>query len=79
MKEILIIQVYRHLNGNASKLVSAFSDGTKYAGHEIEIISLVKTNLSGVLHDNVMSIPNAKQYINLFKRRYKFFNDQTYA
>ena len=52
MKKILIIQGSGRPNGNTSQLVSAFAKGAKAAGHEIEIVSLIKNEVKGCLGCN---------------------------
>lgn len=52
MKKILIIQGGGRPNGNTDQLVKAFAKGAVDAGHDIEIISLVKNEIKGCLGCN---------------------------
>ena len=52
MKKILVIQGGGRLNGNTDQLVKAFTKGTVDAGHEVEIISLIKNEVKGCLGCN---------------------------
>ncbi len=52
MKKILIIQGGGRPNGNTAQLVKAFAKGAVDAGHEIEIISLIKNEVKGCLGCN---------------------------
>ena len=52
MKKILVIQGGGRTNGNTSQLVNAFAKGAKDAGHEIEVISLIKNEVKGCLGCN---------------------------
>ena len=53
MKKILIIQGGGRPNGNTDQLVKAFAKGAVDAGHEVEIISLIKNEVKGCLGCNV--------------------------
>lgn len=52
MKKILIIQGGGRPKGNTAQLVSHFAKGAEEAGHEVEIISLVKNEVKGCLGCN---------------------------
>ena len=52
MKKILIIQGGGRPNGNTDQLVKAFVKGAVDAGHEVEIISLIKNEVKGCLGCN---------------------------
>ena len=52
MKKILIVQGGGRPNGNTDQLVKAFAKGTVDAGHEVEIISLIKNEVNGCLGCN---------------------------
>ena len=52
MKKILIIQGGGRPNGNTDQLVRAFTKGAVDAGHEVEIISLIKNEVKGCLGCN---------------------------
>lgn len=52
MKKILIIQGGGRPNGNTDQLVKAFAKGAVDAGHEVEIISLIKNEVNGCLGCN---------------------------
>ena len=52
MKKILIIQGGGRPNGNTDQLVKAFAKGAVDAGHEVEIISLIKNEVKGCLGCN---------------------------
>ena len=52
MKKILIIQGGGRPNGNTDQLVKAFAKGAVDAGHEVEIISLIKNEINGCLGCN---------------------------
>ena len=52
MKKILIIQGGGRPNGNTDQLVKAFTKGAVDAGHEVEIISLIKNEVKGCLGCN---------------------------
>lgn len=52
MKKILIIQGGGRPDGNTDQLVKAFAKGAVDAGHEVEIISLIKNNIKGCLGCN---------------------------
>lgn len=49
MKKILIIQGGGRANGNTAQLVNSFAKGAKNAGHEVEILSLLKHEVRGCL------------------------------
>lgn len=42
MKRILVIQGGGRPNGNTAQLIAAFLEGAKSAGHQTEVISLLK-------------------------------------
>lgn len=52
MKKILIIQGGGGPNGNTDQLVKAFAKGAEEAGHEVEIVSLLKNEIKGCLGCN---------------------------
>lgn len=52
MKQILIIQGGGRPHGNTSRLVDAFSKGASEAGHQVEIVSLLKNEVKGCLGCN---------------------------
>ena len=52
MKKILVIQGGGRPNGNTDQLVKAFTKGVVDAGHEVEIISLIKNEVKGCLGCN---------------------------
>ena len=52
MKNILIILGGGRPNGNTARLANAFAAGAQEAGHRVEIISLVKTEVRGCLGCN---------------------------
>ena len=52
MKKILVIQGGGRPNGNTDQLVKAFAKGAVDAGHEVEIISLIKDEVKGCLGCN---------------------------
>lgn len=52
MKKILIIQGGGRPNGNTDQLVKAFARGAVEAGHEVEIVSLLKNEIKGCLGCN---------------------------
>ena len=52
MKKILIIQGGGRPNGNTDQLVKAFAKGAVDAGHDVEIISLIKNEIKGCLGCN---------------------------
>ncbi len=52
MKKILIIQGGGRPNGNTDQLVKAFAKGAEDAGHEVEIVSLLKNEIKGCLGCN---------------------------
>ena len=52
MKKILIIQGGGRPNGNTDQLVKAFVKGAVDAGHDVEIISLIKNEIKGCLGCN---------------------------
>lgn len=52
MKKVLIIQGGGRPNGNTSQLVSAFVKGAEEAGHQVETISLMKSEVKGCLGCN---------------------------
>lgn len=52
MKKILIIQGGGRPNGNTDQLVQAFAKGAEEAGHEVEIVSLLKNEIKGCLGCN---------------------------
>ena len=52
MKKILVIVGGGRTNGNTEQLVSAFIKGAEEVGHQVERISLVKTEVKGCLGCN---------------------------
>lgn len=52
MKRILVIQGGGRPNGNTAQLVSHFVQGAKEAGHNVEVISLLKNEVKGCLGCN---------------------------
>lgn len=52
MKKILVIQGGGRANGNTAQLVSSFAKGVEDAGHKVEIISLMKSEVKGCLGCN---------------------------
>ena len=52
MKNILVIQGGGRPRGNTARLVESFAQGAKEAGHNIEIISLLKYEVKGCLGCN---------------------------
>lgn len=52
MKKILVILGGGRANGNTNQLVDAFIHGARDAGHEVEEISLLKTQVQGCLGCN---------------------------
>lgn len=52
MKTILVIQGGGRPNGNTAQLISAFVKGAQDAGHQIETISLLRTEVKGCLGCN---------------------------
>ena len=52
MKNILVIQGGGRPRGNTARLVESFAQGAKEAGHNIEIISLLKHEVKGCLGCN---------------------------
>lgn len=52
MKNILIINGGGRPNGNTAQLVQAFADGAQEAGHQIELVSLTKTEVKGCMGCN---------------------------
>lgn len=52
MKNILVIQGGGRPQGNTAQLVNAFAKGAQDAGHQVEVISLVKTEVKGCLGCN---------------------------
>lgn len=52
MKKILVILGGGRANGNTNQLVDAFIHGARDAGHEVEKISLLKTQVQGCLGCN---------------------------
>lgn len=52
MKNILVIVGGGRPNGNTAQLVNAFADGAREMGHQIEIVSLSKTEVRGCLGCN---------------------------
>lgn len=52
MKNILVIQGGGRANGNTAQLVSSFAKGVEDAGHKVEIISLMKSEVKGCLGCN---------------------------
>lgn len=52
MKNILIIQGGGRPKGNTAQLVNAFRNGAEEAGHQVEVVSLNKTEVKGCLGCN---------------------------
>ena len=52
MKHILVILGGGRANGNTAQLARAFIKGAEEAGHEVELVSLVKTEVKGCLGCN---------------------------
>lgn len=52
MKNILVVQGGGRPNGNTSQLVMSFAKGAEEAGHEVEMISLLKNEVKGCLGCN---------------------------
>lgn len=52
MKNILVVQGGGRANGNTAQLVSSFAKGVEDAGHKVEIISLMKSEVKGCLGCN---------------------------
>lgn len=52
MKNILVVQGGGRPNGNTAQLTRAFIEGAKEAGHAVELVSLVKTEVKGCLGCN---------------------------
>ncbi|MEM5767071.1 MAG: flavodoxin family protein [Bacillota bacterium] len=52
MKNILVIQGGGRPNGNTTQLVNAFANGVQDAGHQVEVVSLLKTEVKGCLGCN---------------------------
>ncbi|WP_444659792.1 flavodoxin family protein [Caproiciproducens sp. R2] len=52
MKKILVVQDGGRANGNTSQLASAFASGAREAGHDVEMISLLKHEVKGCLGCN---------------------------
>jgi len=52
MKNILVIQGGGRPNGNTAQLVSSFVKGAETAGHQVEILSLSKTEVKGCIGCN---------------------------
>ena len=52
MKNILVIAGGGRANGNTAQLVNAFTKGAEEAGHKVEKISLLKTEVKGCLGCN---------------------------
>ncbi len=52
MRKILVIQGGGRAHGNTSQLVERFVQGARDAGHEVEVISLIKNEVRGCLGCN---------------------------
>ena len=52
MKKILVILGGGRPKGNTARLVQAFMEGAREAGHETELVSLIKTEVKGCLGCN---------------------------
>ena len=52
MKKILVVQGGGRVHGNTALLVESFVQGVQDAGHEVEMISLAKTQVNGCLGCN---------------------------
>ena len=53
MKQILVIQGGGRQNGNTAQLIEAFVKGAESAGHQTEVISLLKNEVKDCLGCNV--------------------------
>lgn len=53
MKKILVIQGGGRPRGNTVQLVESFARGARDAGHEVEIISLIKNEVKGCIGCNM--------------------------
>lgn len=53
MKKILVIQGGGRPRGNTAQLVESFARGARDAGHEVEIISLIKNEVKGCIGCNM--------------------------
>lgn len=49
MKDILVIQGGGRPKGNTAQLIDSFVEGVKDTGHSVEVISLIKNEVKGVL------------------------------
>ena len=52
MKQILIIRGGGRPKGNTAQLVAAFKRGAEEAGHQVEVVSLIKKEVKGCLGCN---------------------------
>lgn len=52
MKKIFVVQGGGRPKGNTSKLVEQFVRGAEEAGHQVEIVSLLKEEVNGCLGCN---------------------------
>ena len=52
MKKILVVLGGGRPKGNTARLVQAFMEGAREAGHETELVSLMKTEVKGCLGCN---------------------------
>lgn len=52
MKKLLVIQGGGRPNENTSQLVAGFVKGAEEAGHEVEVVSLLKNEVKGCLGCN---------------------------
>lgn len=53
MKKIIVIQGGGRANGNTAQLVNSFKQGAEDAGHQVEVISLLKHEVKGCLGCNM--------------------------
>ena len=51
-RKILVVQGGGRSNGNTAQLVNAFCEGAESAGHQVEIVQLMKTEIKGCLGCN---------------------------
>ena len=52
MKKIIVIQGGGRHKGNTAKLIESFEKGAKEAGHQVEVISLIKNEVKGCIGCN---------------------------
>lgn len=53
MKKVIVIQGGGRANGNTAQLVNCFKKGVEDAGHQVEVISLLKHEVKGCLGCNM--------------------------